>query len=432
MSRGKLAGLVAIGLAFLTARAGRGGDDNWPAFRGPTGMGYTTETHLPITWGGPKQENVRWKSPLVGQGHASPVVWGTRLFVCTARWPDSVKEREKVIPEHHVLCYDTRQGKLLWDTLVPPGPWVRNDFRSGPGGGYAAPTPPTDGKLVYCAFGSAVLAALDFQGKIAWRKEFIPYSFDVTVGSSPILYQDTLLMAFEMTQPKDSKIVAYDKRTGAVRWEAKLATMLFGHSTPLVINVKGKPQMIVAAGGLPSVPDAIRSLDPATGKTLWWCWGSGESSSPAYGAGIVYFDNGRGGPGVAVDPTGSGDVTATHIKWKVSTGGGLSSPLIVGDCVYRLYDSGVLKCWKAATGKEVYAKRLEGLSSAWASPIVDPNGTMFFANAGKSYVIKAGPEFKVLATNDLGDGSHPSPAVAGGRMFLVGAKNVYCIGKDRQ
>jgi outer membrane protein assembly factor BamB len=428
MWKARLVWIAVLGLAVFSARTGRAAEANWPQFRGPTGLSYTTERNLPITWGGPKNENVRWRSPLVGQGHASPIVWGNRLFVCTVRWPESVKEREKVIPAQHVLCYDTRDGRLLWDTQVPPGPWVRNDFRSGPGGGYAAPTPCTDGQHVFCAFGSAVLAALDFAGKIVWHKDLVPYTFDVTVGSSPILYRDTLIMAFEMTQPKDSKLAAYDKLSGAVKWEAKIPTMVFGHSTPTIIDVKGKPQMLVLAGGMGGAPDSIRSFDPATGKLLWRCWGSGESASPAYGAGIVYFDSGRGGPGVAVDPTGTGDVTNTHIKWKVG-GGGLSSPVIVGDLVYRLYEPNVLKCWEAATGKEVYVQRLEGLSSGWASPVADPNGNLFFANAGKSCVVKAGRVFKLLATNDLGDGSHPSPAVAGGRMFLVGQKSVFCIGK---
>jgi hypothetical protein len=98
-----------------------------------------------------------WKSPLVGEGHASPIVSGERLFVCTANWPESVKDRKAVIPEHHVLCYSVTDGKRLWDALVEPGPWLRNDFRSGPGGGYAAPTPVTDGRKVYVVFGSAAV-----------------------------------------------------------------------------------------------------------------------------------------------------------------------------------------------------------------------------------------------------------------------------------
>src|SRR5262249_25171046 len=149
-------------VAVLFAAAARGED--WPQFRGPTGLGFTQEKNLPTQWGGPDHKNVRWKSRLVGEGHASPIVSGGRLFVSTARWPESVSEREKIIPEHHVLCYSTLDGELLWDTSVKPGPWLRTDFRSGPGGGYAAPTPATDGQRVHVVFGSSVIAALDFNG----------------------------------------------------------------------------------------------------------------------------------------------------------------------------------------------------------------------------------------------------------------------------
>jgi len=409
--------------------------ENWPQFRGSTGSGQTGERNLPITWGGENQENVAWKTPLVGQGHASPIVWGDRMFVCTARWPETVGRREEVIPEHHVLCYATADGKLLWDRLIPPGPWLRNDFRSGPGGGYACPTPTTDGRLVYCAFGSSVLAALDFQGKIVWRKEIVPYSFDVTLGTSPILYRDTLILLCAMAKPSDSKVIAMDKKDGSVKWEQPLPQTGFGHSTPVVLTIGGSPQLIFAASGGGPTPQGLQSLDPTTGERLWWCWGAGDAASPIYGGGMVYFDSGRGGPGVAVDPTGKGDVSDTHIRWKIDqVPEGIGSPLIIGDLVYRLHSPGILKCWGLSDGRQVYAKRLDGISTTWASPIVDGNGRIYFANAGKSFVVRSGPEFEVLAVNDLSegdlsDGNHPSPAVADGRMFLVGMKNVYCIRK---
>ena len=113
--------------------------ENWPGFRGPTGLGYTAEADLPLEWGGEGERNVLWKSPLRGEGHASPIVWGDRVFISTALWPAEVKDRKKTIPEHHLLSYSAESGALLWDTLVPPGPWLRDDFRSGQGGGYASP-----------------------------------------------------------------------------------------------------------------------------------------------------------------------------------------------------------------------------------------------------------------------------------------------------
>ena len=188
--------------------------------------------------------------------------------------------------------------------------------------------------------------------------------------------------------------------------------------------------MLVLASGMKETGNALRSLDPASGKPLWWCRGAGDAASPAFGSGIVYFDSGREGKGVAVDPSGSGDVSATHVRW---TGPeipeAISSPVIVGPYVYRLHKPGVLECWEASTGKKVYTGRLPHISTTWASPVVDGDGRLYFASAGKSYVIQSGPEFRILAVNDLGDGNHPSPAVAQGRLFLVGLKNLYCIGK---
>jgi outer membrane protein assembly factor BamB len=127
-----------------------------------------------------------------------------------------------------------------------------------------------------------------------------------------------------------------------------------------------------------------------------------------------------------------GDVSATHIRW---TGPripeAVSSPIIVGPHVYRLIGSGVLKCWRASTGEQVYSERLAGISTTWASPVADGDGRLYFASAGKGCVVQSGPEFRVLAVNDLGDGNHASPAVAKGRLFLVGLKNLYCIGKGK-
>jgi outer membrane protein assembly factor BamB len=425
--------LTIITLIGITTRIATTHAENWPQFRGLTGLGYTNDKNLPTTWGGPENHNVRWKAPLRGEGHASPIVWGDSIFVCTVQWPESVTDRKKVIPDHHLACYNTQTGKLLWDKLIPPGPWLRTDFRSGPGGGYAAATPATDGKLVFGAFASSVLAAVDFKGEIVWRKEIHPYTFDVTLASSPILYQDTVILFCAMAKKEDSRVVAFHKTTGEVKWETKLSNVGFGHSTPLIIDVNQKPQMLLLASGGSNASNALQSLDPANGKRLWWCRGQGDVASPTYGSGLVYFDSGRGGPGIAVDPTGSGDVSDTHIRW---TGEyipeALSSPTIVGDYIYRLYRPVRIECRELKTGKLVYREKLQKISSVWASPIADPKGRLFFANAGKSYVIQAGPKFQILAINDLGDGNHPSPAVANGKLYLVGAKNIYCIAAENR
>jgi outer membrane protein assembly factor BamB len=417
---------LGAGAVFLLACAAARADD-WPQFRGPSGLGYTSEKNLPLKWGGEKAENVAWKSPLVGEGHASPIVSGDRVFVCTVRWTGGKPDAE-VIPEHHVLCYRAADGKPLWDTMLDPGPWRRNDFRSGPGGGYAAPTPATDGKHVFVVFGSSVMASLDFEGKIAWRQEIKPYSFDVTIGGSPVLFGDTVIFFCAMAKASDSRLVAFAKSDGSVKWETKLPKVGFAHSTPVIIEVKGKPQLIAIASGMGTKDDALQSFDPADGRRLWWCKSAGDASSPAYGSGILYTDSGRGGNGFAVDPTGEGDVNATHLKWSVGgLGECIGSPIIVGDHVFRLQGSGVLKVWNLSDGQETDKQRLDKLGSSWASPIADGDGRIYFATGGKSYVVQSGPQIKILAVNDLGDPNHASPAASNGRLYIAGLKNLYCI-----
>jgi outer membrane protein assembly factor BamB len=413
-------------VAFLTLVGSLAWADDWPQFRGPTGLGYTPEKNLPLTWGGEKGENIAWKAALIGEGHASPIVSGDRVILCTVRWPGG-KQDPKTMPEHHVACYGTADGKLAWDTMIDPGPWLRNDFRSGPGGGYAAPTPATDGKRVYVVFASSVMAALEMDGKLAWRQEIKPFSFDVTIGGSPILHGDSILFLCAMAKASDSRLVAFKKSDGTVKWETKLPKISFAHSTPVLVSSQGKPQVVIVASGIGVNPEAVQAFDPEDGKRIWWCKGAGDASSPAFGGGILYTDSGRGGNGTAVDPAGEGDLSG-KIKWTV---GGLSeaigSPIIVGEQVFRLQSPGVLRVWNVSDGQETDKQRLAGVSTTWSSPIADGDGRIYFASGGKSTVIQAGPQIKILAVNDLGDPNHASAAVSRGRIYIAGLKNLYCI-----
>jgi outer membrane protein assembly factor BamB len=421
-----LAGLIII-VGLLEAGLAVAAD--WPSWRGPTGMGQTAEKDLPLTWGGKNQDNVLWKVPLAenadkakfDQNQSSPIVHGDRVFVTLSYWPANVAQDQ--YPEHHVICFQASDGKRLWDTVVPPGPWLLKDLR----GGYTAPTPAGDEERVYVLFGSSVLAALDRQGKLVWRKEITPYLFDVAIGTSPVLYKDTVLVACEeMRDKKASTLRAFDRKTGDLAWEQKRPDADWTHSTPVLAEVNGKVQLLMASAM------ALQGLDPDNGKLLWWCNYDkriGDTPSPVLGGGLVYVDSGRGGPGIAVDPSGSGDVTKTHLKWKIpQVAEGFSSAVIVGEHLYRVHNPGVLHCWELATGKEIYAERLEGVSTS-ASPIATADGQLYFASAGKSHVVKAGPTFEVLATNDLAEVSPASAAIANGRIYLKGNRSLFCIGK---
>jgi outer membrane protein assembly factor BamB len=417
---------MALGVVALCPALGRAGD--WPGWRGPTGLGYTEEKDLPLTWDGKTGQNIVWKALLHGgvrnnpemnsPGWSSPIVWQGRVFLTTAVWQPglSKEERKTVIPEHHVLCFQADNGKLLWDTLVPPGKCLVDNHYHG----YAVPTPVTDGKLVFALFGSAVLAALDFDGKIVWREELpVRRSVDGGVCSSPVLYEDSVIVV----GIGDPGLRALDKQTGKLKWE-QTTKASNRQATPLLLDIAGRRELVHLAGG-------FQGIDPATGTLLWSCRAPVGLASPAYGSGLVYTDQGRGGQtGTCVDPTGHGDVSKSHVKWQVKvTAPAGSSAICVVDYLYRACNADVLRCWRTATGDLIYEERLPRVSPS-ASPIATPDGRIYFASAGKSYVIKAGPQFEILAVNDLGEGdNYTTPAVSGGRLFIKGRNYLWCIGK---
>lgn len=400
--------------------------ETWPGWRGPSGQGVTDEKELPLTWGGKSSENVLWKVLLPGAdgqsrldlNQSSPIIGKDRVFVTAAFWPPGVDKTE--FPEHRVACYRLEDGKKLWDVEIKPGPWQLKDLR----GGYAAPTPATDGERVYVLFGSSVLAALDFEGKLVWRKEVAPHAWDVAIGTSPVLYKETVLVLADGTRSDQSRLIAFDKKSGEVAWQQPRPKASFSHSTPLLIEVANKPQLVVASSS------ELQGLNPADGKPIWWVTVKGDVPTPAFGNGLVYSENGRGGPAVAVDPSGEGDVTRKLLKWTSKPiPEGYGSPTIVGDYVYRVHNPGVLKCLSLATGEVVYSERLPMGVDPSVSPIRTPGNRLYFAGGGKSVVVQAGPKFELLATNDLNDGGPASPAAAKGRLVLKGAKHLYCVGK---
>jgi outer membrane protein assembly factor BamB len=417
-TRRSLRDALLTGLAVLLIAPGVSRAGDWPGWRGPTGVGYTQEKDLPLTWNGKTKENVLWKAPLEGIGNSSPIVWGDRLYVTTSAKQSREDEANKVVPEHHVVCLSAAEGKRLWRTAVPQGQHAEGYEI------YAVPTPVTDGERVYAWFGSGVIAALDMNGTLVWRKERVgPFTLNPGLCSSPVLFKDTVVLLCDQGGGKGF-LQALDKKTGEVKWEQKRKTASYNNTTLVLIQAEGKTQMVILGSR------AVEALDPADGKLLWSCAAAGFGASPAYGSGLLYVDSGAEGPGLVVDPTGQGDVTRTHVKWKhAKVQAEYSSPVISGDYVYRTRRPDLLLCWKLSTGEEVFAERLEGISLL-ASPVATADGRVYFAGAGKSYVIQAGPKLEVLARNDLGGGNTgASPAVANGRIYIRDREFLYCIGK---
>lgn len=417
--------------ASLLAVAATGQAGNWPGWRGPTGMGYCDEKDLPLHWDGKTKENLLWKVPIGGIGNSSPIVWGDRVFVTASRRQTNKEQDAKIIPEHWLACFRTTDGQELWRTSVAPGHYPRGY------GIYAVPTPVTDGQAIYCWFSSGVMAALDFDGKILWRDEIegdVPKHYDGLINS-PLLFEDSVIRVVNVTQPAGNGVVqALLKKTGKVKWERKLAKSSSANASPLLLPVDGKPQLIVSSGNV------LEALNPADGTTIWTFRRQMGDLSPVYAHGLLFTDR-PGGPGLAIDPAGQGDITKTHEKWKIGktpASYAYASPGISGDYVYRVHKPGILHCWKLSTGELLYAERLEGLTNL-ASPVSTADGRVYFATSGTSYVIQAGPKLEVLAKNELG-GYHgnngPSPAIANGRIYVRDAEPagpagafLYCIGR---
>lgn len=404
--------------------------ENWPGFRGPTGMGISTERDLPVTWNAKTGENIVWRVPLrptVAAGRAdfnqsSPIVWGERVIVTTAFWPKDAAGKDHATqerPAQHVTCYSTVDGSEIWDTPIPAGPWKLDDLR----GGYGAPTPATDGERVYVAFGSATLAALDMDGKLLWQKAIENHkSIDVAFASSPVVFEKNVILLADKNN-KHSTLTAYDGKSGDVAWSKERPNVAFNHSTPTLAKIGDKTLMFVAASNV------LQTIDPTSGETVWTFGTPGDVTSPVVHEEWVYTDSGRGSPGVCLDAAGMGELDEKHVKWRIANiPEALSSPVVAGGIHFRTHSPGVLKCTYWADGKLAYSARLPGVSTN-ASPIATADGLVYFASGGRSVVIRPGAKLDIVATNELDDASSASPAVSGGKLFIKGEKFLYCVGK---
>jgi outer membrane protein assembly factor BamB len=395
--------------------------EDWPQFRGPGGCGVTTRDNLPLEWNAKSGKNIRWSVDAEGQGTSSPIVWEDRVYIANvAANPDGEQ------PLHHVQCFQLSDGKRLWKTAVEPGPAKRGPLKGDRGLGYANSTPCTDGERVYALFGSSVLVAIDSAGKLKWHYELKPFHYNFEMATSPILYQDLVIVFCGLN--KEPRLIAFKKQTGDIVYDHRLKDTGYGHSTPVLAPGKIGTQMLIAASSKEPANNALQAFDPLTGKKLWWAAGVASTATPVLAGDRVYFDSGRGGLATLVAlPTGDA-ASPVPSKWTANVPESLGSPVIVGEHIYRLHNNGILTCRSLKTGEKVYQERV-GASSAWASPVADAKGRIYLASAGKSVVVQAGAEFMVLANNDLGDPGHASPAVADGRLLLLGQSKLWCIGE---
>lgn len=403
-------GLVLMFLPALLLSAA--GDDqmNWPRFRGPDGGGVCLKCDVPLTFDVAKGENVAWKAEVPAEGFSSPIVWGGKVFLTGG------DENQRLL-----MAFDAASGKALWKTAVP----AANDEKAEVPEqcGMAAATPATDGKRVYAIFASGDLAALDFDGKVLWSKRLAVPKNPYGHATSLLTFQDRVIVQFDQGEADDnlSKLYAFDGATGKVVWEQPRPTGA-SWATPISFETAGQTQVITLA-----VP-WVMAYSASDGKELWRAEVlDGEvTPSPIFAAGTLFVPS----PSVklqTIRPDGHGDVTQTHLGWVAEDGiPDITSPVSNGELVFVCDSTGVATCYDAKTGKKQWQQDLEEPCNA--SPSIVDGHLYLIAKKGLVIVAEAGRQFKELARSSFGETVFASPAFAQNKMFVRGAKHLFCIG----
>jgi len=412
----------------------------WPQWRGPSGQGISEEKNLPAEWTATK--NIKWKTAIPGRGHSSPIVWGERIFVTTAiegdvvpghkavvhydegkefRHPDSVGADHK--HQFRVLCIDRKTGKVLWDQLAFEGTPYDDRHRKS---SFAASTPATDGQSVYAFFGTEGLYAYNMKGKLLWKADLGKLgTVGMGTGTSPLLYQNLVIVQCDEENGAASFIVALDKNTGREVWRTPRKIQV-SWCTPLLVTTSKRAELITSGN------EAVISYDPATGKELWRHKGveSNAIPSPVSTSALVIISAGFPAKiAMAIELGGSGDL-ADSVVWKYTKGTAyVPSPILYGDYLYLTSDRGVLTCLDVKTGEVKYeGGRVPIPASFTASPVAFDGKILLTSEDGDTFVVKAGPKHEIITTNTVGEPVYASPAVAAGNIFIRGERNLYCIG----
>lgn len=392
-------------------------ETDWPWWRGPHRNGIASSDPVPTDLGPGK--NVLWKTPVPGRGHGSPIIARGKIFL------PSADEQQKI---HGVFAFDLETGKQEWAVEVNRGGFpARNHAKNTE----ASPTIATDGERLYASFFHhekiEVVALNPDDGKVLWKQvagPFSPKRFEYGYAPSPLIYKNSVIISGEYDG--SSFLTALNRETGKPLWKtARPNNITF--SSPVVAHVAGRDQLLLSGG------EQVASYDPATGKQLWTVQGTTFATCGT----MVWTDDiviASGGypkaETIAVKADGS-----RQVLWKNNQKCYEQSMIVIDGYVYALTDQGVLFCWRATDGQEMWKQRLSGPVSA--SPVY-AGGNIYWANeAGSMYVFRPNPEkFDPVAENDVGE-SFASPAVSQGKLFLrvadrssgVRQEYLYCFGK---
>ena len=386
-------------------------EEDWPQFRGPSGQGLSNESGLPLEWS--ESRNIQWKTAVPGVGWSSPSIVGDRIWLTTAT-DDGASLR--------LVSVEAATGRIVLDVEVfrvrdkGPGIHQKNSF--------ASPTAIAKGERIYVHYGFYGTACLNTKGEILW-KQTLKYEPQHGPGGSPVLFDDLLIFSCDGFDAQF--VVALDAATGKVRWKTSRGKGNQAYTTPLVIDVDGRQQLIS-----PGAHHAY-AYDPRTGKELWHIeYGDGFSNVPraVYAHGLVYICSGFFQPVLfAVRPDGKGNVTKSHVAWSYPRAVPLTpSPLVAGDEVYMISDNGIATCLDAKAGTLHWQKRIGGNHSA--SPVLADGRIHFLSEEGECTVIAPSKEYRELARNTIEERTLASLAISGKAIYLRGERSLYRIGKS--
>lgn len=427
------------------------GSENWPTFRGVNGAGLTENQDLPLEWDVKSGKNIKWSYETQGLGLSSPVIWENRVFITTAidlvaddsslkvgLYGDVVSVENENPHSWEVICLDRDTGKVLWKKEAFRGvPKIKRHPKSS----HASSTAATDGKHIVAFFGSEGLYCYDFDGNLLWKRDFgVLDSSWYTMpeaqwefGSSPIIHQGKVIIQVDVQ--KDSFIAALDIETGETIWKTK-RDEIPTWSSPAIYEGNDKTQVVVNGY------KHIGGYDFSTGEPIWWLKGGGDIPvpTPVFGFGNVYItsSHGRMRPIYAIKLDAVGDVTPQdennlneNISWFYPRKGAyMPTPIIYGDYFYVCRMNGILLCYDAKTGEEIYKQRVGGMNSAFTASPVAADGKLYLAGEfGDVHIIKAGPEYELMATNSLNESCLASPAISGKLLFVRTIGHLFAIGK---
>jgi outer membrane protein assembly factor BamB len=433
---------LLTGLRVATSNANQ--DQHWAGWRGPNGLGIAPGTSYPEEW--TPDKNIAWKTPVPGRGHSSPIVWNDWIFLTTSVEGGKAPEDHKA-PIHpgfdlkpgyfhpdsvgvdrvnalKVLAYDAKDGRQLWDRTVYDGLMYDNRHRKNT---YASSTMVTDGTIAYAFFESGGLYAFDFEGKLLWKTSLGGIAkAGMGPGTSPVLFENLIILQCDQEMGEGSFIVALDRLTGREVWRQARTTRR-SWATPLIVRTPARVEMITAGA------EKVISYDPRTGKELWRANGTDSHPIPSAvaGHGLAFLSAGsQAKRALAIRLGGDGDLTnSPAVVWRHTKGTAyVPSPILVGPYLYLMTDAGIMTCLDAATGKVVYEGGRPPVPATFTASLVAYGDRLLATSEdGDTFVIRTGPTHEIVRTNSVGEPVYASLALAGGSIYIRGAEHLFAI-----